>query len=185
MVRAFGQRSEAEHVMASCRGRDKLRAFSQWCFLLASCAPAHEATEPANPTIESAPRSAPTPAPPPPPSTDEPKPQSAQSSPPADSTPLEPSEVCKGRCQGRITAELVSAVRSSGGQARTCYEAALRQNPKLEGKVTVQIRISPGGTACSTQVTTDSLGIRHLPRVSLQSSSRQSSRLLREVASTP
>lgn len=65
---------------------------------------------------------------------------------------------CAGTCKGTATEALKSALRARAGQARTCYNRALRVNSMLEGKLSVAVRVSSSGNACSASVTSDSLG---------------------------
>jgi hypothetical protein len=64
---------------------------------------------------------------------------------------------CAGECEGRVTGPLTSALHAKGGQARGCYERALRQNSTLEGKVSVQVRVSSDGQVCGAAVTADTI----------------------------
>jgi len=64
---------------------------------------------------------------------------------------------CSGVCQGQLTAAGESALRAKGGQARGCYNRALRQNATLSGKLGLKVRIGPSGNVCSLQVTEDTL----------------------------
>jgi hypothetical protein len=65
---------------------------------------------------------------------------------------------CSGTCNGTLSAEGMGALRTKGGQARGCYNRALRQDSTLAGKMSLQVRISPSGNVCSVQVTEDTLG---------------------------
>ncbi|MCC6215246.1 MAG: AgmX/PglI C-terminal domain-containing protein [Polyangiaceae bacterium] len=65
---------------------------------------------------------------------------------------------CAGECAGRSTPQLESALRSKAGQARGCYERALRQNSMLQGKLTVAVRVGPTGEVCSASIAQDSVG---------------------------
>lgn len=65
---------------------------------------------------------------------------------------------CAGKCEGRETPELLSALRLKGGQARGCYNRALRQNSGIEGKMTVSLRVSPTGAVCSAGIASDTVG---------------------------
>src|SRR5688572_8491609 len=68
--------------------------------------------------------------PPPPPPVDEvvapPSPVLAPE--PVKPTPVRRVSSCEGACVGQETPELVSALRAKGGQARSCYERALKTN---------------------------------------------------------
>ena len=65
---------------------------------------------------------------------------------------------CTGPCNGTVTGNLGSALRAKGGQARGCYERALRLNPTLTGRVMVAVTIGAQGQVCSASVTQNSLG---------------------------
>lgn len=65
---------------------------------------------------------------------------------------------CSGGCTGSADAGLRDALRLRGGSAKSCYNKALLSNPTLQGKLTVAVRVSPSGTACSASVASDSLG---------------------------
>lgn len=64
---------------------------------------------------------------------------------------------CSGACSGTLSAEGQSALRAKGGQARGCYNRALRQDATLSGKMTLAVRISPSGSVCSASVVEDTL----------------------------
>ncbi len=61
-------------------------------------------------------------------------------------------------CQGNAGADLRSAMQSKAGQARSCYQNALRSDSTLAGRMTVGIRVGTNGLACSAGVTSDSMG---------------------------
>lgn len=65
---------------------------------------------------------------------------------------------CNSNCVGNAGSDLQTALRSRAGQARGCYNRALRQNDSLEGKMSVAVHISPTGLVCSASVTSDTLG---------------------------
>jgi len=65
---------------------------------------------------------------------------------------------CAGPCTGTATAALQSALRAKGGQARGCYERALRLNNTLTGRVMVAATIGPQGQVCSANITQNTLG---------------------------
>lgn len=65
---------------------------------------------------------------------------------------------CAGACNGNLGADGMSALRAKGGQARGCYNRALRQDATLSGKMSLNVRISASGNVCSVQVGEDSLG---------------------------
>ncbi|HSC89965.1 MAG TPA: AgmX/PglI C-terminal domain-containing protein [Polyangiaceae bacterium] len=64
---------------------------------------------------------------------------------------------CSASCDGTAGANLHSALRARGGQARGCYERALQTNPQLAGKMTVQLKLSPTGAVCSASIQGDTL----------------------------
>ncbi len=65
---------------------------------------------------------------------------------------------CSGTCKGTASAALRSALRGKAGQARGCYERALRNNAALKGRLTVNVRIGPQGQVCSASVGSNTLG---------------------------
>ncbi|MBN1918808.1 MAG: AgmX/PglI C-terminal domain-containing protein [Verrucomicrobia bacterium] len=103
------------------------------------------------------------PASPPPPPPPPPPPSALDASADAAAVPAKTPQAkravggCAGECDGRETAPLTSALRAKAGQARGCYERALRQNSMLEGKVNVQVRVGSEGQVCSASVTSDSV----------------------------
>ncbi len=66
--------------------------------------------------------------------------------------------VCGGTCKGTAPAALRSALFAKGGQARGCYERALRLNPTLQGRLVVNVRIGPQGQVCSAAIGSNGLG---------------------------
>jgi hypothetical protein len=65
---------------------------------------------------------------------------------------------CGGTCTGVETPELVAALRQRGAAARSCYEAALRSDPGLRGRVSVNLRVAPSGQVCSASLGANELG---------------------------
>ena len=49
-------------------------------------------------------------------------------------------------------------LQARAGNARGCYERALRTNPNLQGRVVVAIRVDSTGSVCSASVAQDSVG---------------------------
>ena len=97
------------------------------------------------------------PPPPPPPAaaaTEEPPPGDPKQS---KTTAASGPSGCSDPCVGEASATLRSALSGKAGLARGCYERALRQNPMLQGRVTVQVRVSPAGRACSVGMVENSL----------------------------
>lgn len=101
---------------------------------------------------------APVEAPPPPPEPEELDAGSDAETEPKKKVVRKSSGGCSGNCAGTASARLQSAVAGKAGQARGCYERALRQNPTLEGRLTVGLRIGPGGQVCSAHINSNSLG---------------------------
>jgi len=64
---------------------------------------------------------------------------------------------CSATCTGQLGMQGQSALRAKGGQARGCYNRALRLNPTLEGKMTVAVKIGATGNVCSASVHNDTL----------------------------
>jgi outer membrane biosynthesis protein TonB len=63
-----------------------------------------------------------------------------------------------GECgKGVSNAKLESAVASTAGLARGCYQRALRTGG-AEGKLNVRLSIGPDGSVCGANVTNDTLG---------------------------
>jgi outer membrane biosynthesis protein TonB len=65
---------------------------------------------------------------------------------------------CAGDCEGQATSALKSALGAKAGQARGCYERALRQNSMLAGKVVVSVRVGSKGEVCSAGVASNTTG---------------------------
>ena len=65
---------------------------------------------------------------------------------------------CDGECKGSASGALQAALRTKAGQARGCYERALRQNATLEGRLIVNVRVGPRGQVCSATLGNDALG---------------------------
>ncbi|MFC1641549.1 AgmX/PglI C-terminal domain-containing protein [Myxococcota bacterium] len=65
---------------------------------------------------------------------------------------------CEGQCKGTANGTLRSALAGRGGQARGCYERALRNNAGAEGRLLVALRIGPQGQVCSASVSDQGLG---------------------------
>jgi TonB family protein len=69
-----------------------------------------------------------------------------------------PSGGCSGTCEGKVTTVLQSALHAKGFQGRGCYERALRQNPMLEGRLSIRVRVGAQGQVCSASIAADSVG---------------------------
>lgn len=65
---------------------------------------------------------------------------------------------CSGTCRGSAPALLRSALSAKAGQARGCYERALRVNPTLKGHLVVNVRVGPEGQVCGASIQSNSLG---------------------------
>lgn len=65
---------------------------------------------------------------------------------------------CGGTCSGSAGAALRSALATRGASSKSCYNTALRRNAMLEGKMTVNVRLSPSGAVCSVGVANNTLG---------------------------
>lgn len=98
-------------------------------------------------------------APPPPPEEEEVKEEEEEEKPKTETVakPTGPAG-CGGDCKGNATPALQSALAARGAMARSCYNTALRNNPNLEGRMTMSVRISPSGALCSAHVSSNSLG---------------------------
>jgi hypothetical protein len=95
-------------------------------------------------------------APPPPPPEETPEAAPTPATEPA-KTAAKGGGGCSGNCQGTETPKLLSALQSKAGQARSCYNRALRLNSNLEGKLTASVRVGPTGAPCSVSITADTL----------------------------
>ncbi|MCH2108054.1 MAG: AgmX/PglI C-terminal domain-containing protein [Polyangiaceae bacterium] len=101
-------------------------------------------------------------APPPPPPEEAPAPSAADSSKSAPAVGQRPqsrqrTSSCSKECKGNATPALKSAVSGRAGQARSCYNNALRLNPELRGKMTVTIKVDDNGSVCTAAASNNSL----------------------------
>jgi len=115
-----------------------------------SPAPVQPTTTPA-PVFDEPP---PPPPPPPPPTAAEPE---------ATPEPKQPEKRaaaggCIGECTGQAPAGFQGQLAAKGALARGCYERALRQNPTLQGRMKVAVRVGPDGNVCRANVTSNELG---------------------------
>jgi hypothetical protein len=55
-------------------------------------------------------------------------------------------------CTGNTTPALIQAISTRAGEARACYEQALKQEPTLGGRVTISWRVTRDGQSCPIQV---------------------------------
>ena len=60
-------------------------------------------------------------------------------------------------CAGSPTPELIEAVQEHAEQTRACFDSALRENPKLAGRMRVTIRIERDGRVSAATVTADEI----------------------------
>jgi hypothetical protein len=65
---------------------------------------------------------------------------------------------CEAKCNGKVPPELEQMLRVRGSQARRCYNQALASDSSLKGKVTLEVRIGPGGNVCSVNVASNDMG---------------------------
>lgn len=74
--------------------------------------------------------------------------------------PIEPSDEgltvatptgCSADCEGEPTPALVEAVRVRALDARRCYDAALRRDRALTGRIVVGLQITADGAVCATR----------------------------------
>ncbi|HXS16118.1 MAG TPA: AgmX/PglI C-terminal domain-containing protein, partial [Polyangiaceae bacterium] len=54
--------------------------------------------------------------------------------------------------------DLRAALAGRAASAKSCYNTALRRNATLEGKMSVNVRVSPRGAVCSAGVSNNTLG---------------------------
>ena len=97
--------------------------------------------------------------PPPPPSVEPPKEEPKQTA--AATRPAAAGlgrSGCAGTCTGTAPLALRSALRGKAGQARGCYERALRQNSMLSGRLVVSVRVGSKGQVCSAGIASNTLG---------------------------
>lgn len=60
-------------------------------------------------------------------------------------------------CSGSSTPELETYLATRARQAKRCYEMELRNDPTLQGKVSVALRVAANGALCSATATTSDL----------------------------
>ena len=65
---------------------------------------------------------------------------------------------CARPCEGAEPAGLQGQLAAKAALARGCYERALRQNPTLQGRMRVSLRVAPNGSVCNANVTQNELG---------------------------
>jgi len=66
--------------------------------------------------------------------------------------------LCSNPCSATVPSGLRSALSSTAGAARGCYERALRTNSMLAGRIVVAVRVSSNGSVCSAGIAQDSVG---------------------------
>jgi hypothetical protein len=68
-------------------------------------------------------------------------------------------EGCMAKCDKKhATRDLVEAVTRRQAAASSCYQKALRTDPRLSGRVAMTVRLGPDGKACYVQITRNELG---------------------------
>jgi hypothetical protein len=65
---------------------------------------------------------------------------------------------CAGPCEGSEPPGLQGQLAAKAGLARGCYERALRQNPTLQGRLRVSVRVGTNGAVCSANIAQNELG---------------------------
>ncbi len=65
---------------------------------------------------------------------------------------------CGDPCTGNANSAFEGALRRRGQLARSCYDAALRQDSTLSGKLLVRVRVSPTGGVCNASIVQDDIG---------------------------
>lgn len=65
---------------------------------------------------------------------------------------------CAGPCEGAEPPGLQGQLAAKAALARGCYERALRQNPTLQGRMRVNVRVGSNGSVCSANITQNELG---------------------------
>jgi hypothetical protein len=63
-----------------------------------------------------------------------------------------------GPCTGDANPGMAGALHAKAGQARSCYEHALRQNSMLAGRMSFKLTINQAGQVCSSNVLSSELG---------------------------
>jgi hypothetical protein len=61
-------------------------------------------------------------------------------------------------CTGTPAGSMKGELQARAGNARGCYERALRQNPNLQGRVVVSVRIDQSGNVCQAGISQDTVG---------------------------
>jgi len=63
-----------------------------------------------------------------------------------------------GPCIGDANPSMAGALHAKAGQARSCYEHALRQNSMLAGRMSFKLTINQSGQVCSSSLMSTELG---------------------------
>ena len=66
--------------------------------------------------------------------------------------------LCASPCTGTATGGMKTDISTRAGNARGCYERALRANPNIQGKMTLNVRVDSLGGICSASISNDSVG---------------------------
>ena len=74
---------------------------------------------------------------------------------------------CDAKCTGASTPELQGQIRSRASVARNCYNRALNTDDKLEGKVTIALKIGANGSVCGGSVASASPGMSSVGQCAL------------------
>jgi len=64
---------------------------------------------------------------------------------------------CEHDCRGSVDAALSAALRERALAARSCYEAALKKDASLRGKVVLGLQLSDDGSVCASRIVQDTL----------------------------
>jgi hypothetical protein len=73
---------------------------------------------------------------------------------PVDAGATAPSDACAGKAPP----DLVSVVSRRAADAKRCYERALKDDPRLTGRLVVAIRIREDGSVAGVELTEDEIG---------------------------
>jgi hypothetical protein len=67
-------------------------------------------------------------------------------------------------CSGAATRELAEELRMRALETKPCYEQALRENPKLAGRLVVALRVEADGSVSKPAIRQDGVGSERLAR---------------------
>ncbi len=59
---------------------------------------------------------------------------------------------CLSQCAGTVTPALVTALRVRAGDAKRCYDAALKRNRAITGRIVVGLQVTSEGAVCATRI---------------------------------